>query len=67
MPTGQSEVAPEDIQVLHTTRANVSNAVDELDRLHQYLLWVKSSTPSTNLNVVLKQHPDLPPLRLTWN
>jgi hypothetical protein len=65
--TLSTKAVPDDIQVLETTPANLFSAVDELVRLHEYLLWVMSSTPSANLNVVLKPPPGLPPLSLTWN
>ena len=60
------EAIPSGIQLLPTTPANLSNPVGELDDLHKYLLWVRSSTPSANLEVVLTEPPGLPPLRLTW-
>jgi len=59
--------APAGIQVLKTPPGNLSNAVRELAELHEYLLWVKSSTASANVKVVLTETPGLPPLRLTWN
>lgn len=61
-----TEAIPSGIQVLQTTPANLSNPVRELDDLNKYLLWVKSSAPSANLEVVLTEPPGLPPLRLTW-
>lgn len=64
--TSSTDAIPDGIQVLQTAPASVSNAVDKLVGLPQYLLWVKSSIPSASVNIVLKPPPGLPPLRLKW-
>lgn len=64
--TSGAEMIPGSIQVVQANRADLAGAVDELGKLHQYLLWVKCSTSSANLNVVLDRPLGLPPLNLTW-
>jgi len=65
--TPSTEAIPSGIQVLQANPANLSDVVVKLDELHnQYVLWVRPSTPSANLKVVLKQPRDLPPLELNW-
>jgi hypothetical protein len=64
--TSGAEMIPGSIQVVQANRPDLAGTFDELGKLHQYMLWVKCSTWSPNLNVVLDRPPRLPPLNLTW-